>query len=251
MPTIAPKIIAKKNPNVKRSGQFIDLTGKRFGKLTITKYYGSDGHHSWWEFKCDCGDTGYRSQNSLRAANASSIQSCRVCNIALVQSMAKASVTHGATVGRKIPQVYYVWQMMCRRCDSPSVESYPRYGGRGIRVCERMRTFVGFSEVMGERPDGMMIERVNNDGNYSCGTCDECQSGRWTMNVRWATPTEQGANKSTNRWIEHDGVRKTLIQWSRHLKMCKATLAQRLNKGWSVSDALFKPVGNNGPKAKS
>jgi hypothetical protein len=85
--------------------------------------------------------------------------------------------------------LYRVWAAMLRRCENPKVERYPRYGGRGISVCERWHNFQFFyDDIMreiGPRPKGKTLDRINNDGNYEPG------------NVRWATPQEQYANSSS------------------------------------------------------
>ena len=72
---------------------------------------------------------------------------------------------------------------MRQRCTNPHNDSYPRYGGRGITVCQRWESYENFKADMGERPDGMTIDRINNDGNYEPSNC------------RWATPAQQSGNR--------------------------------------------------------
>jgi hypothetical protein len=73
---------------------------------------------------------------------------------------------------------------------------YHHYGGRGIRVCERWRNDrLAFYADMMPKPDGLTLDRIDNDGHYSCGKCPECRREGWPLNCRWATWKEQAANK--------------------------------------------------------
>lgn len=83
---------------------------------------------------------------------------------------------------------------MISRCTNPRVEAFKNYGGRGISICERWHSFTNFLADMGEAPDGMTIERIDNDANYEPGNC------------RWATYAEQRRNSRGTKLTEA-GVR--------------------------------------------
>jgi hypothetical protein len=92
---------------------------------------------------------------------------------------------------------YHSWQHMKDRCFNKKHRSYRNYGGRGIAVCERWRnSFKAFYADLGDKPlPTLSIDRINNDGSYSCGKCGECNSNGWPLNVRWANDLTQRLNQ--------------------------------------------------------
>lgn len=140
--------------------------------------------------------------------------------------------------------LYLVWNGMKQRCFNPNVKGYERYGGRGITVCKRWReSYFPFIEDLGVRPaKGMSLDRKDNDGNYSCGKCDECRRNGWTANVHWATKQEQVNNSTSVRWLTCNGKTQTIAQWTREKGLRKGTIVNRLADGWSVEDAINKPI---------
>jgi hypothetical protein len=104
---------------------------------------------------------------------------------------------------------------MRQRCQNPNAIHFDRYGGRGIKVCERWEDFETFAKDMGQRPAGATLERIENDGHY-------CPS-----NCRWATRQEQARNRSSNRIISFRGRSQTLAAWSEELGLSKNTVSYR------------------------
>lgn len=135
---------------------------------------------------------------------------------------------------------YRSWSQMRQRCYNPNHHKFPRYGGRGITVCLRWReSFAAFLEDMGERTSTQQsIERINNDGNYSCGQCPECLTNGWIANCRWATAREQARNRSNTRMLSFLGQTMCMTAWAAQIGISPSTLETRLFRGWSVEDAL-------------
>jgi DNA-binding NtrC family response regulator len=116
---------------------------------------------------------------------------------------------------------------MRNRCENPSVKEYPRYGGRGIKVCKRWLKFENFLKDMGIPKTGMSIERIDNNKDYSPSNC------------RWATKKEQANNRRTNVLIEFNGEKYNIKQWAEKLKIKYTTLHARLiTYGWSIEKSL-------------
>jgi hypothetical protein len=195
------------------------LEGQRFSRLIVESYAGR--YHaggSMWNCRCDCGATTVARACSLKKG---ATKSCGCLN----QEWRRQRCTkHG---GWKRPE-YGAWQHMRMRCVNPNEPYYERYGGRGIRVCDRWADdFGAFIADMGPRPTPQhSIERINNDGHYEPKNC------------RWATPREQSLNTSRNRWLEHDGIRLTVPDWAKRIGVNEKTIRNRLRDGWPIATVL-------------
>lgn len=196
-----------------------DLTGLTFGRLYVLERAGSNKWgNALWRCKCSCGKETVVNNGNLRAGNT------RSCGC-LYRESTYIHDLHGT------PE-YHTWQSMNGRCHNPNNQSFDRYGGRGISVCDRWRySFVNFLADMGKRPTpDHSIDRINNDGNYEPGNC------------HWATKSEQSRNTRSNRLLTHDGQTLTLTEWAEIKGINRTTLEGRLIRGWPVDRALTEPV---------
>lgn len=126
---------------------------------------------------------------------------------------------------------YQCWQDMRQRCTNPRSKQYHNYGGRGIFVCkEWINSYSTFLADMGEKPNGLSIDRRDNNKGYDMNNC------------RWATAKEQRENQRTTINLELEGVVRTLRDWASSVNMSEMTLARRLKSGASLKDALTRPV---------
>jgi hypothetical protein len=122
------------------------------------------------------------------------------------------------------------WGQMIARCYDPQHHKYPRYGGRGIRVCDRWICRRLFVEDMGARPQNKTLNRIDNDGDY----CPE--------NCEWASYEIQSRNMSGNRLITYGGETKCVTDWAKLLGVSRRTLSKRFEQGWTVEAAFTVPV---------
>lgn len=145
----------------------IYMIGKVFGKRTVIEDAGKDNsRNTIVRCRCGCGREDIVVTSGLLNGRNQACPSC-------------AQTIHNLS---RSP-IYRIWAGMRSRCNNPKSNSFHHYGGRGIKVCERWNKFENFVADMGERPDGMQIDRIDPDGNYEPGNC------------RWVTPKENSANR--------------------------------------------------------
>lgn len=200
-----------------------DLTGNRFGKLTVIRYVGkhpNNKHRSMWECICDCGNTYVTSVNSLNANHA---KSCGCVGKITFRHNGRHKMS-----GTKEQNTYYG---MMARCYNPKDKRYNNYGGRGIRVCDRWLNSIDdfFLDVgLAPSPKHTLDRWPNKNGDYA------------PDNFRWATQKEQQNNRTNNHIIEYNGLSLTLTQWTERTGISRGTMRYRLRAGWQIERLLKK-----------
>jgi hypothetical protein len=164
-------------------GKLIDRVGERFGKLVVLEkdspHVSPKGRYTvMWKCLCDCGNICTISVNSLRKGDT---KSCGCLNL-------ERLTTHGMSD----TPTYTVWESMKRRCDDPNHPSYVTYSKVGYDPA--WKHFENFLEDMGVRPEGLSLDRIDNNKGYSKSNC------------RWATKTVQAHNKTVEHSTEFTGV---------------------------------------------
>ena len=154
--------------------------------------------------------------------SSSETQSCGCLHKELT---AKASTTHGKSKSK----IWSIHRSMIDRCHLPTSDAYGRYGGRGIVVTPEWHNFENFYSDMGDKPESMSLERIDNNGDY-------CKA-----NVIWATAKLQANNRRSNVVLEHNGKKQTMQQWCDELGLKIQTVWARINVyGYSIEKALTK-----------
>jgi hypothetical protein len=208
----------------------IDLTGQRFGRLTVLRFVEVRRSQSMYACLCDCGQETMARAERLKNGKKRSC-GCLMREVATAV-LARGRLKHGFCLGG-FPRWYHIYLGMVARCTNTAATGFQQYGGRGIRVCDRwLKSPADFLADMGEPPEDLSLDRIDNDGPYSPENC------------RWATRVEQQNNRRCNRNITHQGKTQSLSEWAREIGLTNATLTKRL-RSWSVDMALTAPVAQN------
>ena len=189
------------------------ITGEKFGRLTIIRNAGVINKRTHCECLCECGEKRTIAISNLRNGHS---QSCGC----LARDI---NTTHG----KSGTPTYKAWHGMVSRCHNKDHQSYHYYGSRGIFVCRRWRyDYEQFLHDMGTKPNGMSLDREDNDKGYSPDNC------------RWANTVTQGNNRRNNQIIEHDGEALSYAQWSYRLGGARHLVGNRIKAGWDQITAV-------------
>lgn len=209
---------------MKDTNKIKDLTGQKFGRLTVIGLDDKPGRKTYWICKCDCGNVKSVRSDSLQGGR---IKSCGCLKVEQDKKNLHSNRTHGQCFTR----MYFIWQKMKARCGNIHDTRYHRYGGRGISVCDEWKnSFENFYKWSIENgySDDLSIDRIDNDGNY----CPE--------NCRWITNKEQCNNRSTNIKITIGNSTRTLTEWCDIFNLDYGNIIGRYHRnGFIGIDELF------------
>ena len=201
--------------------------GQTFGKWTIITAYPSDSRNALC--RCECGRVKYVARQHLKSGASRMCQSCAL-NMRYKNTPREELKCYKD--GRLEDPLYQAWWSMKSRCLNPKHRSYPRYGGRGITICDEWLDFPTFRQWASEHnwQKGLQIDRVDNDGNY----CPE--------NCRFVTPKENANNRSNCRMLTFNGKTQSVSKWADELGYEPNVIYLRLRMGWPVERTLTAPV---------
>ena len=200
--------------------KLIDCTGQRYGRLVVLERTPNKGKNTVWRCLCDCGKESFVRGTSLAYGETQS------CGCLSVERTKARSTTHGLSSSK----AYRAYKNAMARCQDPSSDRWPSYGGRGIQFL--YSSVEALVADIGHPPSAnLTIERINVNGHYEPGNC--C----------WATQEEQANNKRNSRKITYQGRTQTIAQWAREVGFKPQTIWRRLYRyGWSIEKALTTPV---------
>lgn len=204
-----------------KMGKIKDLTGQKFGRLTVIKYMGvNKWKGSLWLCRCECGNEIIATCSNLTKKNHTTS-----CGCYKRDKCTEIKTIHNQSHTR----LYKIWVGIITRCENKNANSYYLYGAKGIQICEEWRkdfeTFYNWSMANGYN-DTLTIDRIDYSGNYEPSNC------------RWATNKEQANNKSQNRTYIINGEKYTCHQIAEKYNVNYGTFMSRLYRGFTLEEAI-------------
>lgn len=208
--------------------KFTDLTGQKFGRLTVLErtddYISPKGDRTiQWLCLCECGNKRKVQSSHLKDGHT---KSCGCLNKDILSNTAS---THRDSE----TLLYKVYQNMKQRCVNPKNQRYKFYGGKGITVCKEWDDdYLEFKKWALDNgyKQGLSIDRIDINLGYEPSNC------------RWAEYKVQNNNRSNNHYITHNNVTKTIAEWAYEYDLSYHVLLWRIHKGWDINRALTTPT---------
>lgn len=198
----------------------IDLTGQKFGRLTVIKYVGKSN----WLCKCDCGNEKIVSTTHLK----NDTKSCGCLKKEMLSQRSKPKNFTNKKHGLYNEKIYKTWKSIRQRCNNKNNKRYKDYGGRGITICNEWNDFKNFYDwaLNNGYKENLTIDRINNNKGYSPENC------------RWADKITQSNNRRNNRNYTYNNETHTIGEWANIYNVNYFSLRSRLNRGWDIKKAL-------------
>ena len=262
----------------KQDGKYLhrfDITGMRSGKLTAIKKvgYGTDKagkRYALWECKCDCGGSKICKQHTIVCGEVKS------CGCLSKRDYTKKTINHGLSRHR----IYGIYHGMINRCEKENDMHYKFYGAKGIKVCDEWKGENGFINFYlwsmdNGYGDDLSIDRIDNNGNYEPDNCRWAdaftQANNTSANVYYEIDGTQAQIKEISKFygipeptlrgrmkkgmsmreavyykmplksITYHVETKTAAEWSKITGISKATLLDRIKRGYT-EDEIFLPI---------
>ena len=198
-----------------------DIKGQVFGRLTVLERDSFVNGKTRWLCSCECGKQVLVIGQLLRNGKTKS------CGCLRADRASEVAFKHGGYIGCKPSRTMRIWKNMIQRTSNPNCPMYARYGGAGIGVCNAWQTFQGFIADMGEAPDALTLERIDNSKGYSLDNC------------KWATYAEQSRNKSNSKKLTLNGRTQVAVDWMVELSLTHDQIYKRIRRGWSDEEVLL------------
>lgn len=200
-----------------------DLTGQKFGRLTIIKEVEKDKNNkSQCLCICECGNEKIIRKSDLRTGKIKS------CGCIKKEILSKRQKKHGKTRTR----LYRIWCNIKSRCKNKKVPCYKYYGGKGIILYEEWQNFEPFYEwaINNGYQENLTIDRIDINNNYEPKNC------------RWVDRKTQSRNQSTNHLITYNNETHCINEWAEIKCLTKAAIHNRIKYGWSIEKILTTPL---------
>lgn len=228
-PCTTMKTASDELPPLRKRINWKDSAGMKFGRWTVVEIVRTlPSHNHMVLCQCECGNRKEVNSHYL------SLGESRSCGCLRDEKTIQRSTRHGLGPRSRDAGHFTVYHDILRRC-----RKHPRYAGRGIVVCDRWlhgekgKTGLEmFVQDMGPRPEGLTVERKNNNGPYSPDNCV------------WGTRFDQSNNRCDTRLITYKGETLSISRWARRLGVSRTALSNRYAKGWSHERIIETPTKN-------